>query len=103
MSRRKFSFNNIAQIPEDLRGIYCFWTHNRCIYVGKADKLPIRKRLMSHYKKSHNDDLNLWLNSSIVIEYTYLVVEPADSKVIDETERIFIKKFRPVTNKTLNI
>ena len=42
-------------------GIYMFWSNKFCLYVGKADNLC--ERLLSHWLRSHNPDLNMWIKA----------------------------------------
>ena len=97
--RFKFNYKNIERIPDEWIGVYSFWCSRICVYVGKAKYQPIKKRLSQHYTNCHNDELQLWLSSSHLIEFSYDVVKSVD--LIDVKERKTIKDFAPLTNKTL--
>ena len=89
----------IEAIPEQMHGVYAFWRPRTgdFIYVGKAKNLTIRKRLKSHWHRSHSKELNLWLNAFPgQIEICYL---PVERDKIDRVEDILIKKWNPKTNK----
>lgn len=80
-------------IPES-PGVYIFWSGLYCVYVGQAKNL--RDRLSTHWRKSHNDDVNLWikaLGSQLCI--TFEVV----NKDLSKAEQYFIDRFNPHLNK----
>lgn len=100
-SRRYFfNYKNIERVPDQIVGVYSFWSRNICIYVGKAKGQPLRKRLEQHYMNCHNENLRLWLASSHKIEFKYNPIKSKD--LIDVTERKTIKDFAPLANKIHN-
>ena len=101
MISQKLEFNwaNIQRVPSSAHGIYIFWRGDICVYVGKAERSSIRKRLSKHYVGTHNEYLKRWIESSITLVFQY---EPVESKQsISAKERIRIKKYRPITNVLL--
>jgi excinuclease UvrABC nuclease subunit len=56
-----FRRSSIETVIPAESGIYMFWSKKFCLYVGKADNL--RERLISHWGKSHNPDLRLWIKA----------------------------------------
>lgn len=101
MRSRLFVFNyaNIQRIPDDFHGVYFVWTNSVCVYIGKADKMSLKNRLMSHYKRSHNDSLKLWIDSSHRLLFQYEVVN--NPLAISAKERNRIKQLSPLTNVNL--
>lgn len=83
-----------TRVPE-VSGIYFFWSRKFCVYVGQATNL--RERLMSHWLKSHNDDLNRWLKcpaNTLCINF-----EIQSKKNLFEIEQMFINRYQPHLNK----
>jgi excinuclease UvrABC nuclease subunit len=75
-------------------GIYIFWSGRLCLYVGKATNL--RQRLISHWRESHNDDLNVWircLGSKLCVS---LVPISGD---LQTAEQALIDRHRPHLNR----
>jgi len=99
MSRLRFNWQNISKISDDQFGIYSIWSKNVCLYVGKAEKQSLRKRLLQHYAGSHNDKLTLWLDSSHAIWFSVEIVK--NIKIIDVKERQCIKWCAPISNVKL--
>jgi len=81
------------EVPESA-GVYIFWSKNFCVYVGQADNL--RKRLLTHWSKSHNANLNIWLQSlgpRLCIGYELV------SKDLTGVEQMYIDRYQPHLNK----
>ncbi len=97
--RVRFNFVNLNRVPADEHGIYIFWCNSFCVYVGKAEKTTLKARLTGHYNGSHNDDLNMWINSSHELQFEYEVVD--NKKAIAVKERKRIRQLWPRTNKQL--
>jgi predicted GIY-YIG superfamily endonuclease len=97
--RLTFNYINLTRVPKGERGIYILWCGDICIYIGKAEKSTIHARLNSHYSGSHNDGLNMWIQSSHELEFQYEMVR--NSRAISAKERNRIKQLSPVTNKRL--
>lgn len=88
----------IDHIPSNITGVYAFWcrTNGKCIYVGKAEKQPIKARLMQEWSKSHNSKLRLWIRAfGKFLDICYL---PVKESKIDRVESRLIKMWRPETN-----
>lgn len=88
---------NIEAIPEAMKGVYGIWcrTNGKCIYVGKAEN-SIQLRLKSHWRRSHNPGLRLWITEfGEYLDICYLSVK--DEK-IDKMETRLIRAWRPETN-----
>lgn len=96
---KRFSQINIDKIPDDEFGIYGFWYKKICLYVGKAQSQPIKKRLTDHYLNCHNDDLKDWIKA-FPTEIYFQTKCIRDKNTIHATERLYIARFCPRTNKT---
>lgn len=80
-------------IPES-PGIYIFWSGLFCVYVGQAKNL--KDRLLTHWRKSHNDEVNIWINAlGSNLSVTFEVV----SKDLFKAEQLCINRFNPHLNK----
>jgi excinuclease UvrABC nuclease subunit len=99
MSKFRFNWHNISKVSDDEYGIYSIWSKNVCLYVGKAEKQSLRKRLLQHYSGSHNDKLTLWLNSSHEKWFSVEIVK--NTMMIDVKERQSIKWYAPISNVKL--
>jgi excinuclease UvrABC nuclease subunit len=80
-------------VPES-PGIYIFWSGLFCVYVGQAKNL--KDRLSTHWRKSHNDDVNTWINalgSNLSISFEVV------GKDLFRAEQAFIDRFNPHLNK----
>lgn len=101
MISKKLTFNyaNLNRIPQGEHGIYVMWSHSYCLYVGKAERMTLKDRLLGHYNHSHNPDLNLWIQSTRKLEFQYETV--VNVSAIDVRERKAIRHLAPLTNKNL--
>jgi len=96
---RPFKRSNIDSISEVYFGVYGFWYKKRCLYIGKAEKQPIKKRLMQHWNGCHNDKLQMWIFAkSSELRITFKNIK--DINKIHKYERFYIEKYQPITNKT---
>ena len=98
--RNKMSFRlaNIDSIPSNIKGVYAFWyrTNGKCIYIGKAEKQSVKRRLKQEWSNSHNPNLNLWINAfSDFLDICYLSV---NNDKIDRMETRLIRMWHPETN-----
>ena len=94
----KFKYGNYNNL--DKKGIYCFWLGKRCIYIGKAQRQTLAKRLEQHRVVCHNDSLELFLNVyGNKMSFCYLPISNSDK--INEVERKFIARLQPKCNKYL--
>lgn len=83
----------------DEHGLYSFWFKRICIYIGKAECSSIRQRLTEHWTKTHNDYLAEWIDAKgpdLRIKFK-VINKRAEIEVF---ERFFIRKFKPLANKT---
>ena len=88
------------KIPDDAFGLYGIWYCKRCIYVGQAKMQPIARRLAQHWRSTHSDDLDTWIQAKgPELRVSYLVLDQCSD--IDGLERSYIKRFQPMTNKKL--
>lgn len=90
---------NIESIPATLHGVYGFWcrTNGRCIYVGKAEKQPIKTRLRQEWANSHNPALKQWIAAfGEFLEVCYLPVKNRGK--IDRMETMLIRAWSPEAN-----
>ena len=99
MKKHPFNWLNIQRAPDNEHGIYSVWSNSLCIYVGKATEQSLQARLLTHYRKSHNEKLNAWINSSTPLCFSFEAMKNIGS--IDARERNRIKQFAPITNKLL--
>ena len=98
----RWSYNAISQIPRDLVGVYAFWCRDnrKCIYVGKAERRPIRDRLRDHWNGSHNETLRLWISEfGDTLDVCFMSYDPAR---IDKLERRLIRLWHPEANVSGN-
>lgn len=97
---------NIEDIPDNAVGVYGFWcrTTGRCIYIGKAEKQSIQKRIKQEWKNSHNDGLKSWIKCfAKYLDVCYLSVSHGNlsvttSRRIDRLETRLIRMWNPETN-----
>ena len=96
--KHKFGYDGISRVPADIRGVYAFWcrTRRKFIYVGKTEKQTIRERLRQHWRKSHNERLNLWLRA--FGEHLDICWWQVPEHKISKVEDILIKMLLPETN-----
>jgi excinuclease UvrABC nuclease subunit len=93
-----FSFrrDNIEILAPEESGIYILWSDLYCLYVGQAQDL--RQRLLSHWKKSHNDDVNLWIKA-LGAKLCFSIELNARNVDLSSLEQEFINRFKPHLNK----
>ncbi|MCO6433067.1 GIY-YIG nuclease family protein [Nitrosomonas nitrosa] len=95
-ARWPFRIVNFYHIPINAKGIYAFWYGKRCIYIGQAKNQLLKDRLLQHFKRSHNQSLNIWIEA-YGPELDFCVL-PIKTKNIDKVEKYFIRRWQPVTN-----
>ena len=98
--KKRLNWANISRVPDDEFGVYAIWAPRRCVYVGQAKRQSLRKRLKDHLHKSHNEELNVWIRSSVELSFTVELVENKEG--IDRLERLRISQYSPLTNIMLN-
>jgi len=82
-----------SSIPKS-SGLYMFWSKKFCLYVGKADNLC--ERLLSHWLRSHNPELNLWIKArGTDLCITYNLVDGN----LQNAEQELIDRLSPHLNK----
>lgn len=99
-THKKISFRryNIDSIPSNIKGVYAYWcrTNGKCVYVGKAEKQPIKKRLTQEWLSPHNENLKSWINAfGNDLDICYLSVK---NNKIDRVETRLIRMWNPETN-----
>lgn len=94
-----YTMVNIERVPAHAAGVYSFWFGRRCIYVGKTERQTLRKRLIQHFKDSSNPDLMRWIH--VYGRDLKFCCASLETRAIDRAERYFIRRWQPVTNKTL--
>lgn len=97
-SSMPLSLSSIERIPSSAKGVYAFWNsaNGKCIYVGKAEDQPIKARLRSHLRNTHNEKLRLWIQAlGAKLHICYLVVEGG---IIDKYETRLIRAWNPEAN-----
>lgn len=90
--------HNIDSIPPDIKGVYGIWcrTNGKCIYIGKAERQPIKERLMQEWRNSHNENLKKWMHAfGKFLDICYLQVRESR---IDRMETLMIQMWHPETN-----
>lgn len=93
-----FSRVNIKSIPISVTGVYAYWYRvtGKCIYIGKAVKQPIQKRLMHEWHNPPNKKLERWVRAfGEDLQFCYLEVKNSN---ISRMEERLIRKFHPETN-----
>lgn len=99
-NRLRFRQSDLEKIPANAYGVYGLWFGRRCLYVGQAKKQPIAARLSQHWKGTHNQALAAWVKAKGgELTVSYFVAERRS--VIDDLEKMYIRQFQPLTNKTL--
>ena len=94
----RFRRADFDKIPSNAFGVYGVWFGKRCIYVGKAEDQPIARRLMQHWRGSHNQDFANWVKAKGVgLRVAYLALD--DKSKVACFERFYIRRFQPLTNK----
>lgn len=96
---KRFDWLNIARLQDDEYGVYAIWGKNLCIYVGKAEKQSIKKRLLQHYSGSHNQYLSMWIASTHTLWFDYNVIN--NIHAINMHEKRKILQLAPLTNVML--
>lgn len=90
----------LSRLPENC-GVYVFWCKTakgstKYIYVGMTARQSLRKRLIQHWKGSHNPRLVQWINvSSQCLRVTTI---PLPQEKIVPTEKRLICTFVPDAN-----
>jgi len=94
---RRFTFQNLQMVPVDAIGVYVF-THRRSfIYVGKSEGTGLGRRLIAHYRNTHNDLLSSWIRGVTGdMRFTYLRCDEGDA---DDLERSLIQHLHPKANE----
>lgn len=94
----QFSIRGFQRIPADARGVYGIWFRRRCIYVGKAGDQSISERLVQHWKRSHNERFQAWIEAKgSRLRVAFLIV--TNPICIDAYERLCINRFQPIANQ----
>lgn len=86
-------------------GVYAIWYGHRCLYVGKADPGTVANRLWSHFLRSHNQHLRLWIrvkNGGLRFTscdvHKRLPKSSADTDLIGSVEHYLIHALKAETN-----
>lgn len=99
-NRIRFRRSDIEEIPTSAYGVYGLWFKRRCLYIGKAKRQPIAKRLDQHWTGTHNPALAAWIRAKgAQLSVSYLVTDRGSE--IDQLEKLYIGRFQPLTNKQL--
>ena len=94
----RFRKVDFEKIPQDAYGVYGIWFRLRCIYIGKAEKQPIPKRLEQHWRGTHNHKLKMWIDAKgRKLKVAFLIVQ--HNSQINVLERLYINKFQPLANE----
>ena len=94
-----FRLSSFELFSPDDHGLYSFWFRKTCIYVGKAEDSSIKKRLTDHWTRTHNDYLRYWIDAKgPKLRIKTKIIN--NKKDIEIFERFYIRKFRPLANKT---
>ena len=95
--RNPFSYNYHSQITIRTRGIYIFWLHSCCLYVGISG--DIGRRMYQHRMTEHNAKLERYFKAfSRDIEVSYFVLQDKSDVELRRFERKTIQFLRPITN-----
>ncbi len=96
----RFRAIDFDKIPQGAHGVYGIWFRQHCVYVGQATKQTIAERLRQHWRKTHSDNLQMWIDAEGAnLKVAYLAI--AEAGKIDCYERFFIKRFQPLANDRL--
>lgn len=88
---------NIETLPENIYGVYSFWSGRLCLYVGMTSSQGLRRRLSQHYYNCRNNELKLWIDSALPVYFKYIEIK--HKFYIKKFETDAIKKLAPLTNK----
>ena len=94
--RIPFNRVSIERCTLNCSGVYVFWYHKVCIYVGKTDRM-LRKRLFEHWSDSHNPALKRWIKAygrNLEIQWE----EVRDINQIRMYEQKYIDILKPIAN-----
>jgi excinuclease UvrABC nuclease subunit len=95
-----FTLSTLEKYVPDSPGVYGFRYRHYWVYIGSTEKQSLRKRLKDHWIKSHNSELSLWLEAKRKeVQIAYLPLK--NSKSISKYEKLYIRKFQPLTNRVL--
>ncbi len=94
---RRFTLQNILDIPKKTIGVYIFYHNHDFVYVGKSTDQGVQERLTQHYNGSHNAKLSLWVKAlDGDVKFIYLRCEETE---IDDLEKSLILFLQPITNE----
>ena len=97
LRRSPFSYNYHHRINSQTKGLYVFWLHNCCLYVGKSE--DIKCRMYRHRMTEHNRKLERYFKTfSKDIEVSYFVLPDKSDAELRRLERKAIRLLRPVAN-----
>ena len=95
--RNPFSYNYHNRINNQIKGVYVFWLHNCCLYVGQSEN--ISRRMYQHRMTEHNRKLERYLKAfPREIEVSYFVLPDKSEAEILKFEQKIIRLLRPITN-----
>ena len=97
-NKAPFRYQSISRLPDEIKGVYAIWFKKtgKCLYVGQAQKQPLKVRLKQELTGSHNRKLKMWLMAyGEDIEFCYNIAAVGK---IDRFETRLIKKLAPETN-----
>lgn len=97
-SQLRFRRTDFDKIPANAFGVYGLWYRRRCIYVGKAEKQSIAKRLEQHWKGAKNPKLAAWVQAKgPELRVAYVATE--EQSKISFLEKLYIRRFQPLANE----
>ena len=98
-----WSYLNIESLDREIRGLYVFVCRkrNKCIYVGKS--LDLKKRLTSHWRRSHNHELRQWIRHfGQMLDIRYRAVRNSTETNLEDLETRLIRSLKPKVNISNN-
>ena len=95
--RSPFTYNYHNHVGSRTRGLYAFWCHKRCLYVGMS--IDIARRIYQHRMQEHNIKLEkLFSAFARDIEVSYVHLGGKSDRELSQIEKMAIRAFRPMAN-----
>ena len=95
---RPFDYNYHNRVGGGVRGLYSFWFHGCCLYVGMST--DIGRRLWEHRTNETNADLHKYTHAfSREIEVSHVDMAGIERKVLEDIEARVIRRMEPRTNR----
>lgn len=99
--RSPFTYNYHNRVGGGKSGLYAFWCHRACLYVGIS--IDIARRIYQHRMTEHNDMLEQFFRAFAQdIEVSFVALDGRSDSELRCLEQKTIRILRPTTNKAYN-